>query len=71
MDVLLSFLHAGALMSYTKNRERGSDPKAFNHFVVHTSNSNDVIGCHDFEVIHSPYCMPPFKPLSLHPKGDA
>lgn len=34
-------------MSYAKNRNRGSNPVHFNHFVVH--NHLDVIGCHDFE----------------------
>ena len=57
-------------MSYAKKRARGSDNTAFNHFVVHTSNSNDVIGCHDFEVTYSPCHISPFKLSSLPPDSD-
>lgn len=48
----MKFHFVGAIMSYAKNAERGSSATAFNHFVVHTSNSNDVVACHDFEVTY-------------------
>ena len=44
--VFLTF--AGTIMSYAKNRRRGSNSEDFNHFLIY--NQRDVIACHDYKV---------------------